>query len=168
MPSPKKQKPSLRKPRTGSGKLTPWQMKSLEFIEHYLACFNASEAARRMGYGGASASSQGWEFLHHAFTQAELQKRYRDHAEKNHYARQEIIAMLYREANYFGEGASHSARVKAQAQLSKIFGMETIQPEAEAVVRRVMCVPFFSSMDEWEAAAAASQRALKESTSIDV
>ena len=167
MPSPKKRKPSLKKPRTKGGKLTPLQMKSLEFIEHYLACFNASEAARRMGYEGASASSKGWEFLHHEFTQAQLQKRYRDHAEKNQNARQEIIAMLYREANYFGEGASHSARVKAQAQLSKIFGMETIQPEEEAPIRHVMLVPMFSSMEEWGEAAARSQAALVRD-SIDV
>lgn len=167
MPSPKKTKSSLKKPRSQGGKLTPWEMKSLEFIEHYLACFNASEAARRMGYEGASASSQGWEFLHHAFTQSELQKRYREHAEKNQQARQEIIAMLYREANYFGEGASHSARVKAQSQLSKIFGMETIQQDQEAQIRRVMYVPMFSSADEWEQGARASQKALVRD-SIDV
>ena len=71
-------------------------------------------------------------------------------------------------ANYFGEGASHSARVKAQAQLSKIFGMETVQQEQETQIRRVMVAPMFSSTDEWGAAAAASQRALKESTFTDV
>lgn len=165
MKTPKKTKLPLSEPRPRGSKLKAWELKSLEFIEHYLACFNASEAARRMGYGGASAASQGWEFLHHDFTQAELQKRYRDHAEKNQQARQEIIAMLYREANYFGEGASHSARVKAQAQLSKIFGMETIQPEAAEVVRRVMLVPHF---DDWGASARASQAELVRSSAIDV
>ena len=115
----------------GNVELTPWKMKCLEFIDHYLACFNASEAARQMGYVGASAASQGWEFLHHEFTQSELHKRYTQHAEDNKSVRQEIIMMLRREANTFGKGSSHSARVKAQTQLSKIFGMETLNVKAD-------------------------------------
>lgn len=39
--------------------------------------------------------------------------------------------MLHREANTFGKGSSHSARVKAQTQLSKIFGMETLNVKAD-------------------------------------
>lgn len=39
--------------------------------------------------------------------------------------------MLYREANFHGEGSSHGARVRAQVQLSKIFGLETIQIDAK-------------------------------------
>ena len=46
-------------PTNTSGNLTPWKMKCLEFVDYYLACFNASEAARQMGYEGASAASQG-------------------------------------------------------------------------------------------------------------
>ncbi|MDC0088333.1 terminase small subunit [Akkermansiaceae bacterium] len=145
--------------------LTPWQMKCLEFIEHYLSCFNASEACRRMGYEGASASSQGWEFLHHEFTQKELSKRYAQHAEENKAARNEIIMMLYREANYFGEGASHGARVRAQVQLSKVFGMEQISIRAELEHKGgVMLVPMAQSVEEWESLAAQQQSNLMDET----
>ena len=145
--------------------LTPWQMKCLEFIEHYLSCFNASEACRRMGYEGASASSQGWEFLHHEFTQKELSKRYAQHAEENKAARNEIIMMLYRDANYFGEGASHGARVKAQVQLSKVFGMEQISIKAElAHTGGVILVPMTQSVEAWAKIAQSSQEKLMKDT----
>jgi hypothetical protein len=58
-----------------------------------------------MGYKGASASSQGWEFLHHDFTQLELSKRYAEHATESRHAREEVIAILRREANTFGKAA---------------------------------------------------------------
>ena len=145
--------------------ITPPQMKCIEFVEHYLTCFNASESARRMGYKGASAASQGWEFLHDDFTQAELDKRYKQHAHENHHARNEIIAMLYREANYFGEGSSHAARVRAQTQLSKIFGMETLKIEAETKqTGGVMIVPMCQSVDEWEKIVAPKQMKLMDDT----
>lgn len=145
--------------------LTPWKLKCLDFVEHYMMCFNASQAARQIGYEGASASSQGWEFLHHKFTQAELKQRYEKHAKDNKTIRQEIIMMLHREANYFGPGASASARVKAQIQLSKIFGMETLYLRAEVAHRGgVLVVPMTSSIDEWERIASHSQAKLMEST----
>lgn len=76
--------------------------------------------------------------------------------------------MLYREANYFGEGSSHSARVKAQSQLSKIFGMETIHLKAEvAHSGGVMVVPMAGNLEEWEKLAASSQAALM-ADAIDV
>jgi len=141
--------------------ITPAKAKCLEFVEHYMECFNASEAARRMGYEGASAASQGWEFLHDEFTQNEVNKRYTQHAHENHHARNEIIAMLYREANYFGEGAPHAARVRAQTQLSKIFGMETLKIEAETKHSGgVMIMPMCHSIDEWSEIVAAKQKEL--------
>ncbi len=110
-----------------------------------------------------SGCSQGWEFLHDEFTQSELNKRYTQHAHDNHHARNEIIAMLYREANHFGEGASHSAHVRAQTQLSKIFGMETLKIEAETrQTGGVMVVPMCQSLDEWAEMVAPAQKELME------
>ena len=151
----------MKQPKDSIEVLTPPQMKCIEFVEHYLTCFNASESARRMGCEGASAASQGWEFLHNEFTQAELDKRFKRHANENHHARNEIIAMLYREANYFGEGASHAARVRAQTQLSKIFGMETLKIEAETKqTTGVMIMPATQSLEDWMNAAAPAQSKL--------
>lgn len=97
-----------------------------------------------MGYKGASASSQGWEFLHHDFTKLELSNRYEKHALESKHARDEVIAMLRREANTFGKGASHTARVAAMAQLARIYGMNTVNVKAEHS-GGVMVVPMASS-----------------------
>lgn len=37
--------------------------KQAAFVEHYLICFNASEAARRAGYSDKTAGAIGWENL---------------------------------------------------------------------------------------------------------
>lgn len=161
MSQPKKENLPSKNPPTGEASLSTWEMRCLEFVENYLSCFNASEAARKMGYKGASASSQGWEYFHHEFTQAELTKRYQQHADENLAARNEIISMLYREANFFGEGSSHSARVKAQTQLSKIFGMETLRVKAEVEhTGGVMLIPMAQGLDEWKNIATTQQAAL--------
>ena len=67
--------------------------------------------------------------------------------------------MLRREANTFGKGASHSARVAAMAQLARIYGMDTINIKAEHT-GGVMLIPMTSSLSEWEKAASKSQAAL--------
>ena len=69
--------------------------------------------------------------------------------------------MLHREANYFGQGASASARVKAQIQLSKIFGMEQLNIKAEIEHSGgVMLVPMVSDLGAWEAIASPQQQQL--------
>ena len=114
-----------------------------------------------LGYEGSSASTQGHEFFHHEFTQSELRRRYENQALENQGARQEIISMLFRETNNHALGSSHSARVRAQIQLSKIFGLETIQVDAKVEHSGgVMVVPMSSSIEEWEAAAVEQQRQL--------
>jgi hypothetical protein len=165
MPAPKKIKSALKKlpHSTGGKKLAAFELKCLEFMEHYLQSFNASEAARRMGYAGGSASSQGYEFLHHSFTQAELSKRYEQHAIENKDAQKEIIWMLYREANHHGKGSSHSARVRAQVQLSKIYGLETIQLNANVNhCSGVMILPYHENQEKFEADLIERQRRLKQ------
>ncbi|MDA1066352.1 MAG: terminase small subunit [Verrucomicrobia bacterium] len=165
MPPPKKIKSGLKKlpSPTGSKKLSAIKLRCLEFIEHYLQTFNATEAARQMGYKGNSASSQGYEFFHHPFTKAEFSKRYEQLSLENKDAHKEIISMIWREANFFGEGSTHSARVRAQSLLSKIFGLETIQIKADVEHRSgVMLVPVDNRpMDEIEKDLIARQRELK-------
>jgi len=162
MPAPQKINSVINKiPTTGGTKLNGFQLRCMEFIENYLNCFNATEAARRMGYEGSSASTQGHEFFQHEFTKTELRKRYENQALENQGARQEIISMLFREANNHGEGATHSARVRAQVQLSKIFGLETIKIDAKVEhAGGVMVVPMSQSIDEWEKSALQSQAKL--------
>lgn len=45
------------------------------FVDEYLKCWNAAEAARRAGYSERSAYSQGWENLRKPEIKAEIDKR---------------------------------------------------------------------------------------------
>jgi phage terminase small subunit len=45
------------------------------FVEEYLRCWNASEAARRAGYSPRSAASIGWENLRKPEIRAEIERR---------------------------------------------------------------------------------------------
>ena len=73
--------------------------------------------------------------------------------------------MLHREANYFGQGSSAGARVKAQIQLSKIFGMEQVITIAQIEhPGGVMIVPMASSIEDWEQEAKSSQAKLIDNT----
>jgi hypothetical protein len=74
-----------------------------------------------------------------------------------------VIAMLRREANTFGKGASHTARVAAMAQLARIYGMNTVNVKAEHS-GGVMVVPMASSLSEWAQTASESQATLMADT----
>ena len=60
------------------------------FVDEYLACWNASEAARRAGYSRRSAASIGYENLRKPEIQAAIETRL---AEK-HLSADEVLAML--------------------------------------------------------------------------
>lgn len=49
--------------------------KQRAFVEHYLTCWNATEAARQAGYSGKTASAIGWENLRKPEIQAAIQER---------------------------------------------------------------------------------------------
>lgn len=49
--------------------------KQRAFVEHYLMCWNATEAARRTGYSGKTANQQGPRLLVNAGIQAAIQER---------------------------------------------------------------------------------------------
>lgn len=49
--------------------------KQRAFVEHYLTCWNASEAARRAGYAGSRANQAGQEYLSKPDIQAAIQAR---------------------------------------------------------------------------------------------
>jgi hypothetical protein len=52
-----------RKEEQMSEEAKPLTRKQQVFVDEYLQCFNAAEAARRAGYSERSAYSQGWENL---------------------------------------------------------------------------------------------------------
>lgn len=64
-------------PKTDDKKLTA---KQVAFVAHYMACHNATEAAKRAGYAGTekSLATIGWENLRKLEIQTEIQRRTRE------------------------------------------------------------------------------------------
>ena len=60
------------------------------FVEEYLQCWNATEAARRAGYSDKTARQQGSRLLSHVDISAEIKKRL---AEK-HMSADEVLSLL--------------------------------------------------------------------------
>lgn len=71
-------------------------------------------------------------------------------------------ALLLKQAGYAGPGASHGARVSALSKLASIYGMDAPTKVEQTIQHKggVMMVPGVASVEDWEAAAVASQEKL--------
>ena len=90
------------------------------FVKEYLQDYDHVQAAIRLGYKASIAAMYAKRFMEESYVLkkiAELEGRGVNPI-------QTIRTGLVREANFRGVGASHSARVSALTQLSKIEGME--------------------------------------------
>lgn len=135
------------------------------FVEHYLVDFNATLAAQRCGFEREFAIEYARKFLEEPYVQQRiLQLKFAsvDPAKLEAYNKTRITNALLAEAHYRGPGSSHAARVSALAKLAAIHGMETPK-KIEATIKHrggVMAIPAIANIDDWEAAAAASQEQL--------
>lgn len=145
------------------------KMKRRLFISAYVRNFNATEAYYATGYEGnpKQAAIKGRKMLTEPYVQA-LLTSYLDALEEDEIvSRKEILAGLKREANHFGEDATHSARVTAWSKLAATKGMGTEGKNggnsvAVMTTGNVMVVPMAQSQDEWEAMARTQQAQLKQ------
>ncbi len=78
--------------------LTP---KQSQFIDEYLSCFNASEAARRAGYSPKTAQEQSSRLLSNAIIRAAIEARLRESA----MSADEVLARLASQARLDGFSA---------------------------------------------------------------
>ena len=99
--------------------------KQQAFVNEYLIDLNATQAAIRAGYSKKTARSQGQRLLTYADIAAATEVATKERAERTQVSQDEVIDGLKREASYFGEGSSHSARVSAFTQLGRHLGMFT-------------------------------------------
>lgn len=104
----------------GMEKLTPKQRR---FIEEYLIDLNATQAAIRAGYSAASAKQIGTENLSKPAIAAAIAEGQAKHAQDCGVTVQWVLKGLKGEAEFSGEGSSHSARVSAYGLLGKHLGM---------------------------------------------
>ena len=111
-----------RRPPLSRPNLTP---KQAAFVAEYLIDLNAAAAARRAGYSERTADRTGYENLRKPEIAAAIAEAQAERSERTKLTADDVVAGLHREATYFDEGSSHSARVAAWAHLGKHLGMFT-------------------------------------------
>jgi phage terminase small subunit len=108
--------------------LTPKQQR---FVQEYLVDLNATAAARRAGYSEQTAEQQGYRLLRNVQVAAAVEAAQKARADRVEVTQDYVLRRLVREAEYEGDGSSHSARVQALTQLGKHLKMFTDKVEAD-------------------------------------
>lgn len=143
-----------------------------KFVAEYLVDFDQLAAAIRIGFSVTFAATYAERFMQEPYTRqriSEMQLALADdvsaEAERD---RRIIRAALMREAHHRGQGSSHAARVSALAKLASIRDMDApLKIKSEQTLRGgVMLVPAIASIEDWEAAARASQTNLQKDSNI--
>lgn len=114
--------------------------KQARFVDEYLIDENATQAAIRAGYSAKTAKQIGARLLTKVDIMAAVNGGRRVIADRNALTQDEVIAGLRKEANLYGEDASHGARVSAWAKLGEHLGMfkqvvEHQNGDVEALIR---------------------------------
>src|SRR5688572_2493776 len=90
--------------------LTPQQAR---FVAEYPVGLNATQAAIRAGYSRKTAGQIGDNQLKKVEIRAALEKAQAERSERTEITADWVLKRLKEEATHKGEGASHSARVRA-------------------------------------------------------
>lgn len=98
------------------GSLCPKQRK---FVNEYLLDLNATKAALRAGYSERTARAQGARLLTKVDIQRAIEEAQAERAQRVQITADWVLTRLREESQERGEGASHSARVKALELLGK-------------------------------------------------
>ena len=103
-------------------KLTPKQQR---FVDEYLIDLNATQAAIRAGYSLKTAEQQGFQLLKKTSVSEAIEQSQQERQKRTLVTQDDVIRGLLTEAEWQGEGSSHSARVSAWAHLGKHLNMFT-------------------------------------------
>lgn len=97
--------------------------KQRSFIEHYCSNgFNATQAAISAGYSEKTAQEQSSRLLSNVIISDAIQLFMGKATKKALITTEDIVKRLIDEAEYVGEGASHSARIAALKTLTDFTG----------------------------------------------
>lgn len=97
------------------------------FVKEYLEDYDQVQAAIRIGYSDQFAKDWASRFMREPYTLnriKEIQAGEEEGLTPEQLARKRRIAQLERQANYYGPGSSHGARVSALTQICKLEGIE--------------------------------------------
>lgn len=134
-----------------------------QFVIEYLKDFNATHAYKRAGGTAKNATKAGYDLRHEAYVSQQIQLAIDNMKVQNMVNQQTALSWMIREANHFGPDASHGARVAAIDKIMKAAGLLNEAKDAAVAARGgVMVVPGTAGVDDWEAAATAAQKKLKE------
>ena len=103
-------------------KLTPKQQR---FVDEYLIDLNATQSAIRAGYSPKTAEQQGFQLLKKTSVSEAIEQAQQERQKRTLVTQDDVIRGLLTEAEWQGEGSSHSARVSAWAHLGKHLNMFT-------------------------------------------
>ena len=103
-------------------KLTPKQQR---FVDEYLIDLNATQSAIRAGYSPKTANEQGAQNLAKLSIAEAIKEAQKERQNRTLVTQDDVIRGLLTEAEWQGEGSSHSARVSAWAHLGKHLNMFT-------------------------------------------
>ena len=103
-------------------KLTPKQQR---FVDEYLIDLNAKQAAIRSGYSPKTAEQQGFQLLKKTSVSEAIEQAQKERQKRTLVTQDDVIRGLLTEAEWQGEGSSHSARVSSWAHLGKHLNMFT-------------------------------------------
>ena len=111
--------------------LTP---KRRRFVEEYLKDLNATQAAIRAGYSPRTANEQGSQLLANLKVSAAVAEAMEKRSKATGITVEWVLERTRREAEFEGEGASHSARVAALTLAAKHLGMLVERVKADVSV----------------------------------
>lgn len=139
-----------------------------KFVIQYLVDFDPLAAAIRVGFAKSYAKEYAEQFMDETYVrnkivQMQMSKAFEPRVEEDE-TKRKIRTMLMREAQDYGPGSSHSARVAALGKLMSLYGMDApVKSAVEHSMRGgVMRIPATPSLNDWEEAAIDSQTKLAE------
>lgn len=142
------------------------------FVNEYLVDYDQKSAAIRVGYGSSYANEMAVRLMQCPYVLQQIALKESTTEEEDAKAmKRRIITGLIREANYKGPGCSPSARVAALSKLAAIQGMdaptrskvEMTGADGQPLGGGMFVVPGIMTVEDWEKAAEAQQRALVDS-----
>lgn len=97
--------------------------KQARFVDEYLIDLNATQAAIRAGYSEKTAQEQSSRLLSNVKVKEAVEKAQEKVSKRALVTQEDVVKGLLTEAEWQGEGSSHSARVSAWEKLGKHLGM---------------------------------------------
>lgn len=97
--------------------------RQLRFVQCYVACGNAAKAAREAGYLARQSERVAHRLLHDPRLNALIEEGIKLRNERLSLSTDWVVLRLKAEAEYQGEGSTHTGRVAALTQLAKIMGL---------------------------------------------